>query len=371
MAKKKDGYGWNELIQMNLDPTDKNAIVEVWFPKLLKKQMLGFIIVDITNPKMPKTPVWYKIGKSKDNPPKQRGEIEVTFEVVGKKKAVPAPNLKEMENKLGLDFVMPTVSPRPMAIDPTPHLSELKGEGGWMAMGEVQVGKLEGGVEVSCEAGTVKFTFNSAPTTSPPAQNNSGAQLSVWLPRGDNNNNNNNSLWTKSYQQANCCRCETIFPKIQPRPCFKVKVSFVQNNDDDLVGGLVDGKFISEANKDVISLRACFKISKAKVQEAISKDKIYDSPPQFDERELLDVSFKGIPEKVKACLDRWDDVNWANENNETALHKAVMNGSQEVIMLLVERGADPKIQDKFGQTPVNIAEKYFKKDLVPLLRTYQ
>jgi hypothetical protein len=87
MAKKKGNqWSWNELIQLKLDPADKNATVEVWFPKLLKKQMIGYITVDISNPKLPKTPVWYKVGKPKDNPPKSRGEIEITFEVSGKKK---------------------------------------------------------------------------------------------------------------------------------------------------------------------------------------------------------------------------------------------------------------------------------------------
>jgi len=148
-----------------------------------------------------------------------------------------------------------------------------------------------------------------------------------------------------------------------------VKIS-LSEGEGDLGVAQLEGKCISDDTKSAQPLKAIFKASKSNASDIVKKDTQYESL-NFDERELLDVSFKAIPEKVKACLDRWDDVNYQNEALETPLHRAVTNGSQEVIMMLVERGADPRMADKFGSTPVDLAEKYFKKDLVPLLRTYQ
>jgi hypothetical protein len=256
-----------------------------------------------------------------------------------------------------MDFSMPAVSPRIAHLDAAPHLNDISGEGAWVGFGDSNVG-LFGEPELTCDVGTVKINFPHKDT------NNSGSHFALWLPL-------DKFSFDRSYQQGPYCRCELIYPRLKPRPCFRIKVTFTPNGEEDMVNGIIDARSISDSSNSAMTLSACFKLNKSKVISVIKQDKLFESTSHFDERELLDAAFKGIPERVKACLDRWDDVNVANENLETPLHKAVTNGSEEVVKMLVERGADPRISDKFGQTPVDIAEKFFKKDLVPLLRTYQ
>jgi len=254
---------------------------------------------------------------------------------------------------MGMDFA-PPISPRPSVVfDAAKYLTTLQEPSAWVGFGEAELGVFNLS-SISCEVGTLKFIFEHP--------DNNATTFTVWIPQ--------KFSWTGTYVQHPYCRCELVFPKLKPRPCFKVKVT-LSEGEDDLGTALIEGKAISDETKSALTLKASFKASKEKAASTIKKDTLYESAPNFDERELLDVSFKAIPEKVKTCLDRWDDVNVKNEAEETPLHKAVMNGSQEVIMMLVERGGDPRLSDKFGQTPVDIAEKYFKKDLVHLLRTYQ
>ena len=54
------------------------------------------------------------------------------------------------------------------------------------------------------------------------------------------------------------------------------------------------------------------------------------------------------------CLDRGADVNAVNDNGQTALHLAVEQ-SDDVIRLLVARGARLDIKDRQGRTPLDLA----------------
>lgn len=50
------------------------------------------------------------------------------------------------------------------------------------------------------------------------------------------------------------------------------------------------------------------------------------------------------------------------------LHTAVSNDNVAVVELLLERGADPRIQNKFGQTPLDIAQKRGQARISKLLK---
>ena len=66
-------------------------------------------------------------------------------------------------------------------------------------------------------------------------------------------------------------------------------------------------------------------------------------------------------EAVKMLLDLGANVNAIDNDGETAMHGAAYNAYPSVVKLLAERGADPQIwkeKDKFGRTPLFIAEGY-------------
>jgi ankyrin repeat protein len=61
-------------------------------------------------------------------------------------------------------------------------------------------------------------------------------------------------------------------------------------------------------------------------------------------------------EAVKTLLDAGADINAANEADFTAIHGAAFRGLNEVIQLLVERGANINARDYRGRTPYRLAE---------------
>jgi ankyrin repeat protein len=64
----------------------------------------------------------------------------------------------------------------------------------------------------------------------------------------------------------------------------------------------------------------------------------------------------GAVEAVTMLLDAGVDVNAVNEADFTALHGAAFRGVNEVIEILVKRGADINARDFRGRTPYRIAE---------------
>ena len=65
----------------------------------------------------------------------------------------------------------------------------------------------------------------------------------------------------------------------------------------------------------------------------------------------------GCVQAARILLESGASVSATNEFGATALHEAVDSGSQEVAALLVERGADPNVQDGRGNTPLMLAAR--------------
>ena len=64
-------------------------------------------------------------------------------------------------------------------------------------------------------------------------------------------------------------------------------------------------------------------------------------------------------EAVNLLLDRGANINAVDNNGDTAMHGAAYNIYPQVVALLGQRGADPKVwnkPNKFGRTPLYIAE---------------
>jgi hypothetical protein len=62
------------------------------------------------------------------------------------------------------------------------------------------------------------------------------------------------------------------------------------------------------------------------------------------------------PEALNLCLEWGGDVNAANDVGYTALHGAAFRGANEVVKLLVEKGARMDVKNQEGRLPVNMAE---------------
>ena len=76
----------------------------------------------------------------------------------------------------------------------------------------------------------------------------------------------------------------------------------------------------------------------------------------LDEDRVEKDDYRRALEIVKILVGVGADVNAIGENGWTALHGAAYGGDDGVIQFLVEHGAKMDVMDKYGQTPLSIAE---------------
>jgi ankyrin repeat protein len=62
------------------------------------------------------------------------------------------------------------------------------------------------------------------------------------------------------------------------------------------------------------------------------------------------------PDALKLCMEWGGDVNAKNDVGYTALHGAAFRGANDVVKLLVEKGARMDVKNQEGRLPVNMAE---------------
>ncbi|HWF10955.1 MAG TPA: ankyrin repeat domain-containing protein [Bryobacteraceae bacterium] len=62
------------------------------------------------------------------------------------------------------------------------------------------------------------------------------------------------------------------------------------------------------------------------------------------------------PEALRLCMEWGGDINAKNDVGYTALHGAAFRGANEVVKLLVEKGARMDVKNQEGRLPVNMAE---------------
>ncbi|MGD1983848.1 MAG: ankyrin repeat domain-containing protein [Chromatiaceae bacterium] len=66
----------------------------------------------------------------------------------------------------------------------------------------------------------------------------------------------------------------------------------------------------------------------------------------------------GNTARVQALLDTGVDVNARTSDQSYALNRAAVFNQVEMVRLLLERGADPNVQNSEGDTPLICATKY-------------
>lgn len=72
-------------------------------------------------------------------------------------------------------------------------------------------------------------------------------------------------------------------------------------------------------------------------------------------RERAATKQKGAYEATLLAIELGNDVKATAAGNRTALHGAAQTGANDIVELLVKKGADLNAKDKYGQTPLSIA----------------
>jgi ankyrin repeat protein len=76
-------------------------------------------------------------------------------------------------------------------------------------------------------------------------------------------------------------------------------------------------------------------------------------------------------EAVKFLVELGADVHASTETGLTAMHGAAYTGGNTIVRFLAERGAQVDVQDKFGQTPLTIAQRKMPPGLPNKFRSDQ
>eukprot|EP00462_Mataza_sp_D1_P017150 CAMPEP_0175152852 /NCGR_PEP_ID=MMETSP0087-20121206/19371_1 /TAXON_ID=136419 /ORGANISM="Unknown Unknown, Strain D1" /LENGTH=331 /DNA_ID=CAMNT_0016439385 /DNA_START=22 /DNA_END=1017 /DNA_ORIENTATION=+ len=109
-------------------------------------------------------------------------------------------------------------------------------------------------------------------------------------------------------------------------------------------------------------LRACGTYTEGQVKAEISRGANVHEKDDQGNTALIHACFHVKTKIVQLLLKFYNDpiqINHQNNDGSTALHFAVIKGpaAQQIITLLVEAGADVKIQNKRGQSPLSVMQK--------------
>lgn len=70
------------------------------------------------------------------------------------------------------------------------------------------------------------------------------------------------------------------------------------------------------------------------------------------------ISRDASAEEIQNLLSGGADIHERNETGSTPLHLAVFSGSEEIVRMLLDAGANPNAQDLKGVTPLNTARSF-------------
>ena len=93
----------------------------------------------------------------------------------------------------------------------------------------------------------------------------------------------------------------------------------------------------------------------------------YDEGWDEEQTALMIAAVKGHTEIVRLLLDRGADPNIQDDQGQTALINAIFSISIETVKLLLDRGADPNIQDDQGQTALMFTARNGHTEIMELL----
>ena len=86
---------------------------------------------------------------------------------------------------------------------------------------------------------------------------------------------------------------------------------------------------------------------------------------------LIMAASKGDLETVQEVLRKGEvDVNQSDYDKRTALHIACSDGQKDVARVLLARGADPSLVDRWRQTPLDDARRTGSTELIEMVQEY-
>uniref|UniRef100_A0A7N0T0I3 Protein kinase domain-containing protein n=1 Tax=Kalanchoe fedtschenkoi TaxID=63787 RepID=A0A7N0T0I3_KALFE len=85
---------------------------------------------------------------------------------------------------------------------------------------------------------------------------------------------------------------------------------------------------------------------------------------------LLSCSSKGDKLGVMRVLEEGVDPDISDYDKRTALHLAACEGWTEVVVLLLEKGADPNSLDRWGRTPLSDAKSFHNDEVCKILEAH-
>ncbi|GFS38581.1 integrin-linked protein kinase family [Actinidia rufa] len=85
---------------------------------------------------------------------------------------------------------------------------------------------------------------------------------------------------------------------------------------------------------------------------------------------LMYLANEGDLEGIKEVLDSGTNVNFKDIDRRTALHVAACQGCPAVVELLLKRGAEVNLEDRWGSTPLADAIFYKNHDVIKLLEEH-
>ena len=97
---------------------------------------------------------------------------------------------------------------------------------------------------------------------------------------------------------------------------------------------------------------------------------VYEKHPVFGRLALHTACYYGNTVAVKILLEHNKNiVNYQSDNDGwTPLDDAVLKGHIQIVKILLEYGADPRVPNFKDETPIDMATKFGKGEIVKLLR---
>jgi ankyrin repeat protein len=87
-----------------------------------------------------------------------------------------------------------------------------------------------------------------------------------------------------------------------------------------------------------------------------AKPKPAELPYESPYKNIREAAAKGTVRDIRYLLDRENDINSADEEGMTPLHKAAEQGNVEVVKFLVDQGANVRAANNMGRTPQDFAQ---------------